>query len=75
MTNRFSTGQQIKLYRLKQIITAYSNAMVIYGLQANIVTDDIVYSDIIYYNCTNNNSLKTYNYGHGFRLCAEWKRC
>ena len=49
--------------------------MVIYGLQANIVTNDIVYSDIIYYNCTNNNLLKTYNYGHGFRLCAEWKRC
>ena len=49
--------------------------MVVYGLQTNIVTNAIVYSDIIYYNCTNNNSLKTYNYGNGFRLCAEWKRC
>ena len=49
--------------------------MVIYGLQVNIVTNDIVYSNNIYYNCTNNNSLKTYNYGNGFRLWAERKRC
>lgn len=48
--------------------------MVIYSFKANTITNDIVSSDIIYYNCTNNNSLKTYNYGNGFWLWAEWKR-
>lgn len=48
--------------------------MTIYSFQANTITNDIINSNIIYYNCTDNNSLKTYNYEYGFWLCAEWKQ-
>lgn len=48
--------------------------MTIYSFQANTIANDIISSNIIYYNCTDNNSLKTYKYENGFWLCAEWKQ-